>query len=63
MSRKKNLMDGYYIVGGILIVFFTGSLFIFMDMVCNTEEDIIVYKPKQPPSNLTNYYQDDITEN
>jgi hypothetical protein len=63
MSRKKNLMDGYYIIGGILIVFFTGSLFIFMDMVCNTEEEIIVHKPKQTPSNLTNYYQDDITEN
>ena len=55
-------MDGYYIVIGILFVFFIGSLSIFIDMVCNTEEEIITHKPKPVSSNLTNYYEDDITE-
>ena len=55
-------MDGYYIVVCILIVFFTGSLFMFMDMVCNTEEEIVIHKPKQVYSNLTDYYQDDIID-
>lgn len=59
MSRKKNLMDGYYIVGCILIVFFTGSLFMFMDMVCNTEEEIVIHKPKRISNG---YYQDEIID-
>ena len=54
-------MDGYYIVIGILFVFFIGSLSIFIDMVCNTEEEIITHKPKPGSSNLTNSYEDDIT--
>jgi 5-bromo-4-chloroindolyl phosphate hydrolysis protein len=62
MSRKKNLMDDYYIVIGILFVFFIGSLSIFIDIVCNTEEEIIIHKPKPVSSNLTNYYEDDLTE-
>ena len=55
-------MTGYYIMGGVLVIFFTGSLFIFMDMICNTEEEIIIRKPKQVVNKLTNYYTDDITE-
>lgn len=52
-------MDGYYIVGCILIVFFTGSLFMFMDIVCNTEEEIVIHKPKRISNG---YYQDDIID-
>jgi len=62
MSRKKNLMDGYYIVIGVLFVFFIGSLSIFIDMVCNTEEKIITHKRKSSSNNLIDYYQDDISE-
>ena len=55
-------MEGYYILGGILIVFFIGIISIVYDMVFNVEEEIIVRNKLTQQQNFARFIADDYTD-
>ena len=54
-------MVGYYIVSGILFIFFLGISSIFLDNIFTIQDEEIYYveKPKQPVENLAQFIVDD----
>jgi len=55
-------MEGYYILGGILIVFFIGIISIVYDMVFNVEEEIIIRNKLPQQQNFARFIADDYTD-
>ena len=39
-------MIGYYLISGVLFLFFVGSVSIICDMILNKEKQIVMRKPK-----------------
>jgi hypothetical protein len=53
-------MVGYYIISGILVIFFLGISSIFLDnMFTIQDEEIYIEQPKQPVENLAQFIVDD----
>jgi hypothetical protein len=46
----NDLMTGYYLVSGVLFLFFVGSGSIICDMFFNKETTMIIRKPKPTPT-------------
>ena len=52
-------MIGYYIVSGILFIFFLGVSSIFLDNIFTIQDEEVYEQPKQPVENLAQFIIDD----
>ena len=55
-------MEGYYILVGILTIFFIGIISIIYDMVFNVEEETIIRNKPAQQENLARFISDDYTD-
>ena len=56
----SDLMIGYYLISGVLFLFFVGSGSIIYDMISNQESEIIIRKSiKKPETDRTQLISDD----